>query len=237
MDAPLPHELGSWPGRPDGAPVARPGPVPRVRALRDDDLPAVLDLHLATFPDNVMGRFGRRLLRAYYRTFLTGPDALALVATDASGRPLGYLVGVLATARHRRWVRTHHRGELILAALPAFMSRPRLAAGMVRRRLAVVLRSRVGDRSATPGAVGVPGPIAVLSHVAVAPAARGAGLGEALVARFEDAAEESGAALLCLATVDGGRAAALYERRGWRATARRRTFDGRTLRLYERVPA
>lgn len=84
---------------------------------------------------------------------------------------------------------------------------------------------------------GTDGSVAVLSHVAVTPDARGRGAGSRLVAHFERMAGRSGAARLCLATADDNTAAGLYERRGWRLQTRRRTFDGRALRLYEREPS
>ncbi|MDF9714606.1 GNAT family N-acetyltransferase [Nocardioides sp. ChNu-153] len=207
-----------------------------LRPMGGDDLELVLGLHRSAFPDNVIGRFGGGLLAAYYRTFLDGPHALAVVATGPDGAPVGYLVGVLATDRHRRWVRAHRLRPLLLAGVPALLLHPRLACGVLRRRVVLRLRRRstrvvTAERPVPAGAAA--GPVAVLSHVAVLPEARGAGAGVGLVAHFEVEAVRSGARRLCLATLDEGGAGGLYERRGWQLHARRRTFDGRFLRLYE----
>ncbi|MDT9592669.1 GNAT family N-acetyltransferase [Nocardioides zeae] len=216
-----------------------------------EDLDVVVRLHRRAFPDNVVGRFGGALLERYYRSFVTSPEAVATVATDDEGAPVGYLVGVLATDHHRRWVREHHLRALLAAALPALLQHPVLAAGLLRRRLVVRLRALAGrlrPRAAGGTVVEVaptvdgssvarvrPGPVAVLSHVAVEPGARGGGAGSSLIDHFEQVAERRGAARMCLATAEDGGAGALYERRGWRLQARRRTFDGRHLRIYERT--
>lgn len=204
-----------------------------VRDLRADDLDAVTVLHRAAFPTNVLGRLGRRFLRAYLRTFLDSPDAVAWVAVGGDRQPVGFLVGVLDTARHRRHVRREHTARLALAAALGMLGHPGLAGRLVARRITLRVarwrRGRAQEESATPG-----GPVAVLTHVAVAEKARGSGTGSLLVARFEEAARSSGARRACLATLADDRGAGgFYRARGWTMETRRRTADGRTLEIHE----
>lgn len=201
-----------------------------IRRMGLADLGFVVEEHLAHFPDNVFGRLGRRFLTEYYRTFLDGPHAHAVVGLVA-GQPVGFLVGVLDVREHRRLVRRFHARRLAAYAATALLRRPRMALLLVRRRIAVRLAS-VGRRR-SPGEGGSGG-IAVLSHVAVRAEARGLGLGTSLILGFVDGAQEAGARTVSVATRAGADGAGqLYEELGWHLTAERETFDGRRIALYD----
>lgn len=224
-------------------PPSAPGPrdsaagAVTIRRLRTDDLVRVAALHRGAFPTNVVGRLGPRLLRVHLSTFVDSPHAVAWVAQDTAGHPVGFLVGVLDTARHRRHLRREHAARLGVAAAGGMLRHPRLACVLLVRRI-TLLRGRWRSRASTgvPPADGPPagGPTAVLSHVAVAPHARGSGAGTALIERFEEAARASDAQRAALATLADERGAgSLYRVRGWILQRRRRTADGRDLELYE----
>lgn len=193
------------------------------------DLGRVCDLHRDSFPTNVIGRFGPQLLLAYYRTFIDSEAALALMA-EVDGESAGYLVGVLDIEEQRALVKRHHRGALMQATVLAFLRHPRLAAGLLRRRAVLAL----GRRRGVPGSSDpVPGPTAVLSHIAVDPERRARGVGIALTDCFTGAARERGAGRAMLATLEGeAGAGSFYERLGWSRDRTSRTFDGRTIVLY-----
>lgn len=224
-------------------PPSAPGPrdgVTRAVSIRDlcmGDLDAVTVLHRTAFPTNVHGRLGRRFLRAYLHSFLDSPYAVAWVAAGGRGKPVGFLVGILDTAQHRRHVRHRHMARLAPATALGLLRHPRLSSVLVLRRIGLRLarwrRGREPAGSAGSGATPA-GPVAVLSHVAVAETARGSGLGSLLVERFEEAARSSGAQRACLATLaDDDGAGDFYRARGWTLETRRRTADGRMLELYE----
>jgi len=194
------------------------------------DLEFVVAEHLTHFPDNVFGQMGRRFLTEYYRTFLDGPHADAVV-TVAGGSRVGYLVGVLDVREHRRLVRRFHFRRLAWYAAAALVRRPRMAAGLLRRRISVrltALRSRAratGDASEG---------IAVLSHVAVRSEARGLGLGTSMILQFVARAEDAGARTVSVATRAGEAGAGeLYLQLGWKLTRERDTFDGRRIALFD----
>lgn len=201
-----------------------------IRRMGLSDLEFVVDEHLAHFPDNVFGQMGRRFLTEYYRTFLDGPHAEAVVAV-ARGSRVGFLVGVLDVHEHRRLVRRFHFRRLAWYGILALARRPRMAVSLTRRRVAVRLaaaRRRVSSAHPTREH------IAVLSHVAVQPSAQGLGLGTSMILEFAQHATVAGATTASVATRAGeSGAGALYERLGWRLTTERDTFDGRRIALYD----
>lgn len=194
------------------------------------DLEFVVDEHLAHFPDNVFGQMGRRFLTEYYRTFLDGPHAEAVVTLVAGSR-VGFLVGVLDIREHRRLVRRFHYRRLAWYAAAALAHRPRMAGGLMRRRIAVRL-ARMQSRVRAIG--GAQDHVAVLSHVAVRPDAQGLGLGTSMILQFVDHARLAGASTVSVATRAGDAGAgSLYEHLGWEVVHERDTFDGRRIALYD----
>lgn len=200
-----------------------------LRPMRPADLPYVLDAHRANFPDNLVGRLGDGFLNRYYRCFLIGPHSVATIA-EWDGEVCGYLTGVVDAHRHRRLVMERHGRPMAFLALRGLMSHPLLAAALVVSRSRTLARRAVGRGAGSRHA----DRIAVLSHVAVSGDARGVGIGNAMIRDFVERARASGAVRACLATRDGPDGAGLYyERRGWTLVSRRRTVDGRPIRLYE----
>lgn len=206
------------------------------------DLPFVLGQHREAFPDNVVGRLGPMLLHRYYRTFLNAPFSVSVVA-EQHGHPAGYLVGILDTSRHRRLLLRRHGAALAVALLVGFARHPVLVTRIMKSRAAKTLSARrtarrTGSQSELdhrghggpdPG----PGPVAVLSHVAVPQSSQHRGIGRRLVDHFVAEARAAGCSEVWLATLDDTDGAwKFYERLGWESTSRRRTFDGRPLRFY-----
>lgn len=63
---------------------------------------------------------------------------------------------------------------------------------------------------------------------------RGVGVGRVLVSDFVETSRASGAGRISLATLDGPDGAGrFYARQGWHLQARRQTFDGRWIRIYD----
>jgi len=201
-----------------------------IRRMGLADLEFVVDEHLTHFPDNVFGQMGHRFLTEYYRTFLDGPHADAVV-TVAEGVRVGYLVGVLDVREHRRLVRRFHFRRLAWYAAAALACRPRMAAGLVRRRISVRLTALRSRARATSGASER---IAVLSHVAVRSEARGLGLGTSMILQFVERAQDAGARTVSVATRAGEAGAGeLYLQLGWKLNRERDTFDGRRIALFD----
>ena len=211
-------------------PAASPSRQVLIRRMGLADLEFVVDEHLAHFADNVFGQMGRRFLTEYYRTFLDGPHAEAVVAVVGDS-PVGYLVGVLDVREHRRLVRKFHSRRLAWHAATALVRRPRMAVGLLRRRVSVRIKA-LRRRARTTGVAS--GAVAVLSHVAVRSEARGLGLGTSMILQFVQSAEHAGARTVCVATRAGNAGAGdLYSRLGWQLVKERDTFDGRRIALYD----
>lgn len=211
-----------------------PGTRPTVtlRPMARRDISFVTQEHEKHFPENAMGRLGRPFLRRYYTTFLDTPHAVATIA-ETDGRAGGYLVGILDTREHRRLLLRRHGISLAATALLGSLLRPRLAFGLFARRVSLRVQ-RLRRRSQTTGTPSAPVRVAVLSHVATVKAMRGVGVGRELVTDFVETSRAHGADRISLATLDGPEGAGeFYARQGWQLQARRHTFDGRWIRLYD----
>jgi ribosomal protein S18 acetylase RimI-like enzyme len=233
----------------DDCPVPQSKPVdirpttdavrPRVhyRRMGSGDLAFVVAQHLHHFPDGFFARLGPRFLHEYYRAFLTGPSARTTVA-EVDGERAGYLVGVTDPARHRDHVVRRHGRALVLRAAVAMMLRPALAVCFVRTRLGLygrkLLRRRRRGATARPSP-GATTPTAVLTHVAIRPAAQSQGIGSDLIRRFQHEVAEAGCERLTLVTASGDDGAGpYYRRRGWTALGERCTPDGLQVTTFER---
>jgi ribosomal protein S18 acetylase RimI-like enzyme len=226
-------------------------PTPQIRRIRPAgraDLAHTARLHEDELPEGFFARIGWRFLRAYHAAFARSPQATVLVAEDEDGRPRGMLVGTLDNAAHYRWTMRRQGLRLVAAGLRGLVTRPPLAAEFIRTRVgrygrAVARQLRPGGApgGASPAAPAAPdaskpgaaaAKVAVLTHVAVAEDARGAGAGRRLVQGFVDRARSAGADEVRLITEADGHAARFYRSLGWRRRARRRASDGSEVEEY-----
>lgn len=197
-----------------------------------EQVPFVVAEHLTCFPDGFFARLGPAFLAAHCRTYISSPYACAYVA-ERNGQAVGFLVGVIDPAAHRRHVLHEHGRRLVLCALAALSMRPRLATHFLRQRLTRYCRKllvpRIAGEEAAPHGV-----TAVLAHVAVSGHARSGGAGGALIGRFVADASDAGCARVSLVTAVGdGGAGPYYERRGWIRRGETRTPEGRLLATYD----
>ena len=212
--------------------LSQPSPDPAVaRTMEPADVETVLEAHLTYFPENLVGRLGRDLLEVYYTAFVDGPHATAFVA-EIDGEFAGYLVGVLDTTEHRRWLLRAHACKLLLAVGRSAVAHPLIIARVVMRRVGHWLRSRPTGRVGPTFAPQTP--VAVLSHVAIAQEVRGRGAGDLLLRQFMQSCRRHGSRAAFLATRAGrDGAGTFYAARGWRKYDTTKTVDGRLLDLYE----
>lgn len=230
---PLTSDLGPLPDAPKN-----PGNRPRHRPARYEirrmglhDLPFVTELHRTEFQEGFFVRLGARFLRRYYRTFLDGPLATAIVCED-DGRVCGYLVGVLDPPQHRRLLVRHHGASLAFSATVSFIWRPRLALHFLRTRARRYFRSLVGHARGSTGTAESTR-VAVLTYVAVDPSRRGHGIGTTLVERFLVEAAAANRSVASLVTLAGAGAGRFYASRGWVHVSDARRPDGQSLELYQ----
>ncbi|WP_328971443.1 GNAT family N-acetyltransferase [Streptomyces sp. NBC_00239] len=201
--------------------------------MTPEELPFVVAEHRKHFPDGFFARLGPAFLTAYSRTYISSPHAGAYIA-ESDGEPVGFLVGVIEPVAHRRHVLQVHRRKLLLRAAGALALRPPLALHFLRTRLPRYCRGLLRGRPAPQVARGPRGTTAVLAHVAVVEHARSRGIGEVLISRFVEDANNAGCARVSLVTVlgDGG-AGMYYERRGWVPQGETSSPDGRRLATYD----
>ncbi|MFI9843661.1 GNAT family N-acetyltransferase [Nonomuraea sp. NPDC051941] len=195
-------------------PSPRPAASLRVMELRD--IPAVVRLHAADLPHGFFVELGERFLARYYRTFLTSPAGVALVA-EVDGELAGFLVGSTDAATHHRHVIRLDRWQLARAGAVSLLVRPKLTARFVRTRIQRYAR---GIRRASDD--GRPGTAqrkrqGMLSHIAVDETKRRSGVGSKLVATFVEVARAHGVEHVQLQTApDNGAAQDFYANLGWK---------------------
>ena len=230
----------SLPTVPDPVPAPVPAEAVVLRRMGLQDLAFVVDAHRAHFGDGFFARLGPRFLARYYRTFLDGPTAVAVIA-EYEGRACGYLTGVLRTRQHRTLLLRYHGPGLAAIGCAAMLRHPRAGLTFVATRLpryARGLRRSLTPSPPTTGALEQPdsagvGDTAVLSHVVVSEPRRLRGVGTLLVNYFLDEAAHAGCATAALVTLaDPTGAAAFYEARGWTKQDSVTTPDGKRLWRY-----
>lgn len=196
------------------------GPDERTRRpATEQDVPFTAALQARALEHGFFVGLGPRFLRAYHRTFLDSPYAVALVA-EVAGQPVGMLLGTLDPSAHRRWVLRRRGVSLLLLGIPAMLGRPIVAGRFLRTRLTRYLAAWRRHRKARePSSGRLDRPPAVLSHVAVLPGARGTGSGRGLVDAFVAHAAVHGTRRVVLATLRGGPAEDFYRRLGWTPAA------------------
>jgi GNAT superfamily N-acetyltransferase len=193
----------------------------RITLLVPADVGLVVKLHLQAFPDFFLSFLGPRFLREFYGSFLKEPVGMAFVARDERDGVLGVIVGPLdprgffGRLLRRRW------WAFGLASVAALLRRPSSAPRLARALL---------YRGEAPS-----GPVrALLSSLAVSPAAQGRGIGRALVQRWLDEAQSRGARG-CFLTTDAENNDTVnrfYLSLGWKLEAAYTTREGRKMNRY-----
>lgn len=231
--------VAAWDALLEGIGVRRADPpVDGIAPLGSQDLPAVVAIHSAAFPDSYLTKLGPRVVEDYYRWQLIGPhpDPVAL-GVWRHGHLVGFVVGGIRRKAVVGFAQRHAaRLAWELAKRPQLLRGARgSAAGPVARQLLrVVLPNRpapVGqpptDRPPTdqPGSTAdapVPAgprvPSSGILAIAVAPAEQGTGAAAELLDAAADLARARGFGRMHLTvSIDNGRARAFYTKHGWRA--------------------
>ena len=170
-----------------------------IRAATEPDVPSVARLHTSEIADGFLSSLGPRFLACLYRRIARHPGTVLLVADDH-----GEIVGFVAAAESTGAL---YRSFLARDALRvALASGPRLV-GAARRVVETLRYPAVTDAGAC----------AELLAVAVAPRARGHGLGGALVEAATNELARRGHTAVRVVTASGNEPAmALYQRCGFR---------------------
>lgn len=202
----------------------------RVRPLRLDDLAWTSGLQRAALPHGFFTRLGLPFLRAYQRTFVDSPYAIALAAEDGDS-PVGFLVGIVDAGLHRSWIVRRRRIAMGLLGAACLAVRPRELARFLATRTshyaeALVQRSSPSRRETTD---------AVLSHLAVFTERRRTGAGRRLAEAFVAEARRRGVTRVRLTTLNDDRGAeGFWHSLGWTPGELVPDDEGRLHRVFER---
>lgn len=200
---------------------------PPVTRMDRQDTQATAVLHASLLPDGFFARLGPGFLRLYHRSYIESPYALALTAGIGASVD-GFLLAVIDQGAHGAWVVRRFGVRLAVRGLAALLLRPGLLGLFVRTRLARYARGLWRRRRPVPDGSQprTQRSCVVLSHIAVAPANRGSGLGAALVTQMEREAQARGATGVVLLTAENGPGSAFYSRLGYRNDGATRGADG-----------
>ena len=186
-----------------------------IRPLASRDCGDAAALHAEVLGTEFISRFGSGFLRAYYRAWIDAPGGLALAALDGDGRLQGLLLGAVDPAGHSAAMVRGHGARLAVRMVLASARRPGLAATLVRTRVARYARGVARAVAPADAAADPPGRVGEVTHLLVAPAAQGAGIGRALVEAAEGVARRAGVEELVLVTPPDQAARRFYEHLGW----------------------
>jgi ribosomal protein S18 acetylase RimI-like enzyme len=202
----------------------------RIRAAGHADARFCAALHAESLPHGFFTQLGQRFLRAYHRTFVDSPYAVAYVATVADV-PVGMLVGIIRPGAHARWVMRHRGVRLAILGAAGLSWRPLTGLRFLQRRARRYVSGWRRNRRRHDARPAAADESAVLSHVAVLQAARRTGAGRRLVTAFVEACQAHDAPRVTLLTLDeSDGAGGFYERLGWRPGSVRTTPDGHRMR-------
>lgn len=206
---------------------------PQVRDAVPEDLPRVAELHVAAFPDSVLGHLGTEAVRRSYRWQMEGPHDLTALVGVIDGRIEGFLFGgvfrgsTIGFVKREKWFLAGRvaRHPSVLAGRMGW-DRIGLAARLLRTRWRAPTPE---DPAAVP-----PSSFGVLA-IAVGPTAQGHGIGRALMDEATDRAGSAGFESMHLSVhPDNASAIAFYRSIGWtEAPGANGTWDGRmTVRVH-----
>lgn len=158
-----------------------------VRVGRRADLPAVVAIHQAAFPEFFLTNLGGAFLHAYYSSVLDYKRHILLVAS-VNATPVGFAAGFVDPAGFYSHLRSR-RISLTLAVMTRLVRKPQLLPRLLRnyRRTGVIAHSEVAQASE-------------LASLAVLPEFQGRSLGRALVDEFNLLSAAGGAQFVTLTT-------------------------------------
>jgi ribosomal protein S18 acetylase RimI-like enzyme len=190
----------------------------KIRRAQQGDIPQIVEVHLASFQNFFLTFLGRAFLERLYTEIAAESGGVVLVATSAEGAVIGFAAGVPHLAEfYKRLI----RGKWLtfgLASIRAAILRP-----TVIPRLGRALKAAENAKEAAcPG---------TLMSIAVAPEAKGMGVGKSLISQFLQEMQQRGVPMICLTTDRDNNDATLgfYEGFGFRKLREFRTREGRWL--------
>jgi len=193
----------------------------QLQDMAGEDVDAVVDVHLRSFPGFFLSFLGPKFLRLFYYEIARYPAGVARVAVDAGGQIVGFAAGVEGQSGFYHWLIRRRVVGFAWAAFGAFLHRPAIALRLLR---ALRLPADSGETAA----------VARLMSLAVLPEMEGQGVGRRLVGDFlvQMRAREIGSVSLTTDRDDNERANRFYRELGFRVAWTYQTPEGRWLNEY-----
>jgi ribosomal protein S18 acetylase RimI-like enzyme len=213
-------------------------PTGRVRDLCDADVAGAVQLHQVVMAGGFLAGCGPAFLRCYYRAWMRSASAISLAASEpGTGRLIGLLLGSTDPASHYRSMVRHGGARLGARLIGRAIGHPAWGGDLIRRRglryIRGVLRMipwrpknvmaqlghGVGCGEPSAARDGVTGSgsrrLGEITHLMVAPAAQGRGVGRALVEEACRRGERADLELMVVVTPPGWGAERFYRQLGW----------------------
>lgn len=196
-----------------------------VRAAQAGDVSAMVAVHQEAFPGFFLTSLGSAFLTRFYAAIVTEPGCISLLAVD-SRWIAGFVVGPLHPNRFFRGLLLRSGAGFVLDAAPAMARRPLHTARHLLRGL--LFRGEAPEQY--PDA-------ALVSSIAVRPAAAGSGAAGALLDEFCAQAADCGRRFVYLTTDRDSNEAAnrFYVKHGFTCELRLERRDGRVMNRYVRI--
>ena len=191
-------------------------------SLHPGDAEKLAELHKRAFPNFFLSSLGERFLAEFYRAYATDPTAVAVVARDASGAPVGAVVGTTEPAGFYSRLLKRRLLRFAFAAGPSLLRQPRSAPRLIR---ALAYRGDAPENGAD---------WALLASICVDPDIQGSGIGKSLTTDWLHRASLLGIRVAFLTTdaIGNEPVNAFYRSQGWRIDATYTTREGRKMNRY-----
>ena len=194
-----------------------------IRRMTVADVPAVVRVHMESFPNFFLTILGRGFLHELYRGIVRDPSGIAFVA-ERDGVPAGFVAGTFEPAGLYARLLKRRLIPFGWHAAWAFLRRPSAAPRL--------LRAVTRPKSAASAESGR----AELMSLAVLPGSRGGGTGARLVNSFVETARNHGATTVFLTTdaMHNDAVNDFYVRLGFVRSRGFTTPEGRAMNEYEK---
>ncbi len=191
-----------------------------IRFMTNQDISAVVAIHIEAFPGFFLTSLGATFLKVFYSYFLQEKSGIALVA--ANGKEIvGFVAGSIEPEGFYKRIITTRMIRFGLVALPAVVARPRILSRLLRAlKKPMEVANEPGDCE--------------LMSIAVRPIMIGQGVGRKLEKTFCDEASRRGARSVELRTDASGNDAvnSFYLSSGYRIHEVITTPEKRKMNLY-----
>jgi ribosomal protein S18 acetylase RimI-like enzyme len=187
------------------------------------DVPAVVNIHIHSFPTFFLTFLGSGFLRQLYAAIIEDSTGIAIVAKNEDGAIIGFVAGTLEPSGFYRRLIVHRLWRFARAAFMPLVRRPTILPRLLRALTMPQKSQAIGERTA------------LLMSIAVSPDTQRSGVGRALNEAFLNEAFGRGSHRVILTTdrIDNDAANRFYRQQGFRLARTFVTPEGREMNEYE----